>query len=54
MPGEEVSIGQETTWGLWFKTDVEGQGANLATLHGTMIIFFSSGSISLESRAKYL
>lgn len=46
MPGEEVSIGQETTWALWFKTDVEGQGANLATLHGTMILFFSSGSIS--------
>jgi len=46
MPGEEVSIGQETTWAIWFKTDVEGQGANLATLHGTMILFFSSGSIS--------
>ena len=27
MPGVEVSIGQETTWALWFKTDVEGQGA---------------------------
>lgn len=48
MPGEEVSIGQETTWALWFKTDVEGQGANLATLHGTMVLYFSGGSISAQ------
>jgi len=49
MPGEEVSIGQETTWALWFKADKEGQGANLATLHGTMILFLSSGSISANA-----
>jgi hypothetical protein len=48
MPGEEVSIGQETTWALWFKTEVEGQGANLATLHGTMVLYFSGGSISAQ------
>jgi len=48
MPGQEVSIGEETTWMLWFKTDVEGQGSNLATLHGTMVLFFSGGSISAQ------
>jgi hypothetical protein len=48
MPGEEVSIGQETTWALWFKTDVEGQGAHLATLHGTMVLYFSGGAISAQ------
>ena len=48
MPGEEVGIGQETTWAILFKTDVEGQGANLATLHGTMVIYFSGGSISAQ------
>ena len=48
MPGQEVSIGEETTWMLWFKTDVEGQGNNLATLHGTMVLFLSGGSISAQ------
>ncbi len=48
MPGVEVSIGQETTWALWFKTDVEGQSSNLATLHGTMVLYFSGGSISAQ------
>ncbi len=48
MPGQEVSIGEETTWMLWFKTDVEGQGTFLATLHGTMILYLSGGSISAQ------
>jgi hypothetical protein len=48
MPGAEVSIGQETTWSLWFKTDVQGQSANLATLHGTMILSLSDGAISAQ------
>ncbi|MBM3238959.1 LamG domain-containing protein [Candidatus Poribacteria bacterium] len=48
MPGEEVSIGQETTWAMWFETDVEGQGAHLATLHGTMVLYFSGGAISAQ------
>jgi hypothetical protein len=48
MPVEEVSIVQETTWAIWFKTDVEGQGAHLATLHGTMVLYFSGGAISAQ------
>ena len=48
MPGGEVSIGQGTTWAFWFKTDVEGQTAYLAVLHGTMMLHLSSGSINAE------
>ncbi|MCH8294158.1 MAG: LamG domain-containing protein [Candidatus Poribacteria bacterium] len=44
MPAtEEVSIGEETTWELWFKTNDTAQSANLATLHGTMILSLSGG-----------
>jgi hypothetical protein len=44
MPAtEEVSIGEATTWELWFKTDDTAQSANLATLHGTMILSLAGG-----------
>ncbi|MFC1713730.1 LamG domain-containing protein [Candidatus Poribacteria bacterium] len=45
MPGAEVGIGLETTWAMWFKTDVEGQTAALATLHGTLRVNLSGGRL---------
>ena len=48
MPGQKVGIGQATTWALWFKTDVDGQTAYLAVLHGTMTVTLSGGNIQAQ------